>query len=85
MSGDAQGAEESKEELVDTRKIEIFEDKNYSNYVMFSEQSPKEIVKLLTLKLKDKDVIPELNDKKWKLTFTKVAEQDDQDKEKISA
>ena len=33
------------------------------------------------IKLIDKDISPEINEKKWKLTFTKTRDLDDQEKE----
>jgi len=46
----------------------------------FTTYEPEQVWKTIVDKLKDKDVSPELSEKKWKLNFEKVAELDEEEK-----
>lgn len=74
------GKEESKEGMFD-RILDDYIDTTNKNTLIFSVLSPEEIADQLISKLIDKDISPEINKKKWKLTFTKTRDLDDQEKE----
>ena len=54
-----------------------YDSKILTNSLIFSSLSEHEIFELIKLKLGEKDVIPDLHQKKWKLTYTKTRELDD--------
>ena len=58
-----------------------YESKSFSNSVIFSSLSGQEIADLIISKLSEKDIIPDLHAKKWKLTYTRTRELDDAEKQ----
>lgn len=68
MSG-ADDQEESKDENVVHLQLDDFKPHNTKNTVMYSTYEPEFIFAQLISKLQDKDCTPQVNDKKWKLTF----------------
>lgn len=80
MAGDMETEETKQDTIVETRDMEDYEEKAYNTSVMFSEHSPSEIMDILTSKLKDRDVEFKLHAKKWKLTFEKKGELDENEK-----
>ena len=80
MAGEIDTEETKLEVVHETREMENYEEKAFINSVMFSEHSPAEIMDILTSKLKDRDVKYDLHPKKWKLTFEKRSELDENEK-----
>jgi len=80
MAGDMESEETKQDTIVETRDMDDYEEKPYNTSVMFSELSPSEIMDILTSKLKDRDVEFKLHAKKWKLTFEKQGELDENEK-----
>jgi hypothetical protein len=80
MAGEMETEETKQEVIVDLRQMDDYEEKAFSTSVMFSEHSPAEIMDMLTSKLKDRDVTYQLHDKKWKLTFDRESELDENEK-----
>jgi hypothetical protein len=80
MAGDMETEETKTEKDFEVRPMEDYEEKAFLTSVMFSEKNPAEIMDMLISKLKDKDVNPTLHSKKWKLTFERVCDLDENEK-----
>lgn len=81
MAGEMETEEEKQSEKVfEVREMENYEEKAFLTSVMFSERNPAEIMDMIISKLRDKDVNPKLHSKKWKLTFERICELDENEK-----
>jgi hypothetical protein len=58
--------------------MEKFEEKAFLTSVMFSVKTPRAIVEILKSKLEEFDVGVQLHSNKWKLTYVRKSELDDQ-------
>lgn len=70
--------EESKENVVHL-KLANFEPVIHRNTVMYSTYEPEFIFAQLTSKLQDKDITPEMDQKKWKMKFNMMREQTEEE------
>jgi hypothetical protein len=78
MAGELETEEEVKDQDGDElRVLEDFEEKTYLTTVMFSVKTPRAIVEKLKSKLKEFEVDVDLHSKKWKLTYLRKSELDD--------
>ena len=84
MAGELDAEEEIKDQDGDElRVMQDFQEKANLTSIIFSGQTPREIVERLTFILKTYcDVVPQLHAKKWKLTYSILSELDDAAKEK---
>ena len=84
MAGEIDDEEEQiKDEPGDKlRLMEDYEEKTFLTSVVFTEKTPRTIVEKIKKQLQDFDVVPELHPKKWKLTYTRVADVNDKQKDK---
>ena len=80
MGVDSQEIEESKESTI-VRKLDLYEESINKNTIFFSPLSPQEIFHQLKSKLQDENIMVELSDKKWKLSYKRFEELDQQEKE----
>ena len=71
--------EESKEGNVISIAMEKFEPVTSKNTLFFSTYEPEYVFKQVIGKLEDRDLMPVVSDKKWKLTFDKFREQDEEE------
>jgi hypothetical protein len=73
--------EESKEENIINIQLAPYKFGINKNTLFFTTYEPEYVFKQLISKLEDKDLTPELSHKKWKLTYDKLREQDEEEKE----
>lgn len=71
--------EESKDETIVLIPLKEFAPVTKKNTVLFSSYQPEVIFKKLIDKLEDCDVKPVLKDNKWKLTFERFQQQDEEE------
>ena len=73
--------EESKDANVIYIPMKNYEPVTTKNTLLFSTYQPEVIFKKLIDKLEDCDVVPQVKDQKWKLTFERFREPDEEEKE----
>jgi len=73
--------EESKDENIMFIPMQKYEPVTNKNTLMFSTYQPEVIFKMIIDKLEDFAVVPVVKDQKWKLTFDRIREQDEEEKE----
>jgi hypothetical protein len=61
--------EDSKEDLIDTREMGIYNTNEQAFNMMFSKLAPAKFVKRLTVMLREQDVEVKLDAKWWLMTF----------------
>ncbi len=73
--------EETKDENIVVIPMKAYQPVTSKNTLLFSTYQPEVIFKKLIEKLEDYDVVPVLKDNKWKLTFERFREPDEEEKE----